>query len=167
MFSFFKQKKKGLKYLDLTETVAAIATFLIDDNGSDLPTPYKEFLSPSKLDYSIESLLHVDSYLNEVRKNIKILTNEQYIKVIVRCGAYCGEVVRKLSKKDLHWINYDSAIAIDSIVKSLPKTVETFYILFAEPNDFSFPMSKVGKYLDNGPEESLYSLALMHSPPVI
>ena len=151
------------KYKDLTSTVAAIGMFLVDDTGSKLPTPLKEFLVPSKLDYSLESLKHVDSYLDEIRKKVirSAFTNEQLSKVVLRCGAYCGEVVRKLSKKNLYWIDYDTAVMADPRVKGFDKSIYTFYILFAEPNDFSFPLAKVGKYLDNGPEDSLYFLAKM------
>lgn len=149
----------------MTETVKAIAAFLIDDTGSDLPTPLKEHLVPKKLDYSLESLKHVDAYLDVIRKNRNTLTEDQLMKVIARCGAYCGEVVRRLSKEDLYWINYDTAIVADSRVKSFDKSLYTFYILFAEPNNFSFPLAKVGKYLDNGPEDSLYFLAMMLLSP--
>lgn len=158
-------KLPNRKYKDLTPTVAAIAAFLLDDTGSDLPTPLKEFLDPQRLDYSLESLKLVDTYLDKIRKNKKLLTEDQLIKVIVRCGSYCGEVVRKLSKNDLYWIDYDTAISVDSRVKSFEKSVYTYYILFSEPNNFSFPLTKVGKYLDNGPEDSLYFLAVMLLSP--
>ncbi|MES3032234.1 MAG: hypothetical protein V4699_03270 [Patescibacteria group bacterium] len=158
MFNLFKKQKR---YKDLTLDIASVAAFLVNDSGSDLPNPLKEFLNSSKLDYSLESLKYVDSYLNEVRKNRKNLTNDQLVKVVVRCGAYCGEVVRKLSKKSLYWIDYDTAIVADPRVKSFDKSLYTFYILFAEPMDFSFPLAKAGKYLDNGPEDSLYAFALV------
>jgi hypothetical protein len=159
MFNLFKKKRK---YEDLTLSVAAIADFLIDDTGSDLSTPLKDSLDISKLDYSLESLKHVDLYLDQVRKKRKNLTDEQFTKVVVRSGAYCGEVVRKLSKSNFYWINYDSAVLANPKLKSwLEKSVYTFYILFAEPSNFSFPMAKVGKYIDNGPQDSLYYLAVM------
>ena len=100
MFNLFGKKRK---YDDLTKTVSAIAQFLIDDTGSDLPTPFKEFLNPTKLDYSLESLKHVDSYLDQVRKKKRKLNDDQVTKVILRCGAYCGEVIRKNSKKDFYY----------------------------------------------------------------
>lgn len=158
MFKFFGNKRK---YEDLTETIAAIGQFLIDDTDSDVPTPFKESLDSSKLDYSLESLRRVDSYLDKVRENREELSDEQFTKVILRCGAYCGEVIRKNSTKDFYWINYDTAIVADPRVKDFEKSAYTFYVLFSEPQSFSFPLAKVGKYLDNGPEDSLYFFAVM------
>ncbi len=159
MFDFLKRKNK---YPDLNKTVEAIAQFLIDDSGSDLPTPLKEFIDSAKLDYSLESLKHVDSYLDQVRNQKKNLNRDQLTKVIARAGAYCGEVVRKNSKKNFYWINYDTAVNIPPKGKFLvEKSVYTFYILFIEPEGFSFPLAKVGKYLDNGPEDSLWGFASM------
>ena len=158
MLNFLK-KKRG--YENVTETVAAIAQFLIDDTGSDLPTPFSEFLDPNKLNYSLDSLKHVDSYLDHVRKKRKSLSDEQFTKVILRCGAYCGEVIRKNSKKDFYWITYDTAAQADPRVRNFEKSTYTFYILFSEPQNFSFPLAKVGKYLDNGPGDSLWGLASM------
>lgn len=157
MFNLFKRRRK---YQDLTETVKAMSIFLVDDTGADVPTPLKEHLNTRKLDYSLESLKCVDAYLDVVRKNRKALTEDQIVKVVLRCGTYCGEVIRRLSKKDLYWINYDTAIGINAQIMSFGKSPDTFYILFAEPNDFSFPLAKVVKYLDNGPEDSLYFLAV-------
>ncbi|MCX6752356.1 MAG: hypothetical protein NTZ87_02540 [Candidatus Nomurabacteria bacterium] len=157
MFSLFKKKNK---YQDLSKTVVAVGQFLIEDTGSDMPTPLKEFLDPKKLDFSLESLKLVDSYLDEVRKQEKDLSEDKLIKIVLRCGAYCGEVIRKNSKKNRYWINYDHAIVIDPLVKSFEKSVYTFYILFAEPRDFVFPLAKVGKYIENGSEDSLYFLAI-------
>jgi len=50
MFNLFKKQKK---YLEQTQTVAAMAGFLLDDTNSDLPTPFKEYLNIDKLDYSL------------------------------------------------------------------------------------------------------------------
>jgi hypothetical protein len=157
MFNFFKRKK----YQDVTKYVSAISLFLINDTGSDLPTPFKEKLIPSKLNYTLESLKHVDLYLDEIRKNRKKLNEEQLVKVVARCGAYCGEVIRKHSKKNHYWINYGTAVSINKTISSFEKNLYTFYILFAEPDDFSFPFSKVGKYLEYGQEDSLYFFATM------
>lgn len=157
MFNFFLKKRK---YEDLTETVAAIAQFLIDDTGSDLPTPFKEFLDSNKLDYSLESLKYVDSYLDKVRKKQNELSDDQWIKVILRCGSYCGETIRKNSEKDLYWINYDTAITINPRINDFEKSAEIFYILFSEPQNLYFPLAKVVKYLENGPEDSLYFFAV-------
>ncbi|MFA6552537.1 MAG: hypothetical protein WCT19_03505 [Candidatus Paceibacterota bacterium] len=97
MFDLFKGKKQ---YTDSSQIVAAIGQFLIDDTGSEMPTPLKEFLDAKKLDFSIESLKNVDLYLDQVRKNRESLTEDQLVKIVARCGAYCGEVIRKNSKKN-------------------------------------------------------------------
>lgn len=162
MLHLFKKQKE---FENITQDVASLAEFLINDTKSDLPTPLKEHLEPNKLDYSLESLKLIDVYLDEIRTNRNNLSEEQLVKVVARCGAYCGEVIRKLSNKKLYWISYDTAAIADPRVTSFDKSLYTQYILFSEPNDFSFPFAKVGKYLDNGPEDSLYFFALMILSP--
>lgn len=156
MFNLFKKHKK---IEDLTATVSAIAEFLIDDSGLNFPTPLRGNLKSSNLNYSLESLKVVDSYLDEVRNNRKNLTDEQILKIVVRCGSYCGEVIRKSSQDNLIWINYKTASAIDPKIKSFGESPYTFYVLFTEPNTFYFPLAKVGKYIESGPEDSLYLFA--------
>lgn len=159
MFNFFKKRHA---YQNVTETVNAISQFLIDDAGSDIPTPFKEFLDSKNLDFSLESLKAVDFYLNEVRKRKVKLNQDQLIKVVARCGAYCGEVVRRNSKKNFYWITYDTATSVSQKGKFfVEKSIYTFYILFAEPENFCFPLAKVGKFLDSGSGESLWGLASM------
>ena len=146
----------------MTEIVSSMGMFLIDDSLTDTSTPLKEYLDTSKLDYSLDSLKLVDQYLDKVRENIKSFTSDQHIKVIARCGAYCGEVIRKNTKKKFEWIEYDTAISLDPRIKSIgEKSIATLYILHGEGKDFSFPFSKVGKYIQNGPEDSLWGFASM------
>jgi len=78
---FKKQKQKPPE--DLAETVPAIALFLIDDTGSGRPSPLKEFLDPKVFDYSLESLKHVDIYLDEVRKRKKQFTEDELLNLLM------------------------------------------------------------------------------------
>lgn len=158
MFNLFKKKNK---YPDSNEMVVAMSQFLINDTGSDLPTPFKEFLDPTKLDFSIESLLVVDSYLSKVFKHKNELNHDQFIKVVARCGTYCGEVVRKNSNGNLYWITFDTAVLINQKIEDFGKSVGGAFILFEEPDRFLFPLAKVVKFLENGEGDSLWGFAKM------
>jgi len=158
MFNLFKKNKKNE---DLTETVSAISQFLVSDEGSGFPTPYKEFLDSTKLDYSLESLGYVEFYLDEIRKKQKELNDEQFTKIILRCGSYLGEVLRRNFNKNSYWINYDTAISIDPAIKNYAKSAPVSYILFTEPNTFTFPLAKIVKIIEETQKDGLSSFVLV------
>lgn len=135
--------------------VKAIAELLLSDKES---VEFRDdYLEKDQLDYSIESLKYIDSYLEKVRKNKKFIKNELYSKIILRCGAYSGEVIRKNSKKDFSWTTYDEAVKNHKIIKDYGKSLLTQYILESKKNNIIiFPMAKVEKYLSNGKAESLF-----------
>src|SRR3979411_2965554 len=76
---------------------------------SDDPTPGIEFLDTSRLDFTVESLGVVDDYLDGMRD--EKLEEEAYGKLVLRCGAYVGEVILRNAKgKIYHWLDYDGAL---------------------------------------------------------
>ena len=62
----------------INQIVAGMASFLLDDHGSELETPLKEYLEIEKLDYSLDSLNIVDQYLEKVKENRAQLSDDQY-----------------------------------------------------------------------------------------
>lgn len=156
MFGLFKKKSE-----DINLDVASMGSFLVDDKEADLENPLKEHLSSEKLDYSPESLKYVDSYLDAVRNDRSSLSEAQLVKVILRCGAYCGEVIRKNSSKKFTWVTYEYATSKSPEIKTFSPQKDIFssFILLEEPDSFSFPFPKVWKYIENGPEDSLYFFA--------
>lgn len=81
----------------VNDIMADLSYALGDDKGMDSETPLKSELAIEQLNYSLESLKAVDAYLNKVRSN-KINEDEK-TSVIARCGAYCGEVIKRNSKE--------------------------------------------------------------------
>lgn len=152
----FKDNEK-----EWTEMVSAVSSFLLDDTGVDIPTPFKQYLKQDELDYSLESLKIVDDYLEQVRRRKKELKEQEYDKVILRCGAYCGEVMRRLpAGKNCQWITEEEATKKDPSIQNFAQPVLTTFILYDyERKSFTFPMAKAAKFLESGPGDSLYFYA--------
>lgn len=142
-----------------SDKVAAIAMLLVGEQSSVKKLPYKNTLKQELLDYSLNSLRHLDKYLNKVRRNLKSLTDEQYSLVILRCGAYCGEVIRKNSKISFEWITNEEALEIDKKIEVFGRSLSTAFVLIDKDQKLTFPMGKVEKFLQDGPTESLYFYA--------
>jgi hypothetical protein len=118
------------------------------------PTPGRELLDASRLDYSIESLAHLDDYLDVMRT--RELSSRDSAVVVMRSGAYVGEVIRRNSlHRTYHWLDYEDAVRIDDLVGQLgDKNVGVVAVLWAGGKVFVFPLGKVLKFLENGREDS-------------
>lgn len=144
-----------------TDTVIAISNFLIDDTGSDLPTPFKDRLATTKLDYSPESLKVVDDFINSIRNKIKDLSDNEYTKLMVRTGAYAGEVIRRNSEKKFIWATYDEVVQHKEKM-IYPKDPQTFYLLVTpDYKNIYFPMAKAVKFMSDGPADNFEGLLLL------
>lgn len=138
--------------------VSSIADLLLTDKDSD--DFQKKYLEKEKLDYSVQSLKYVDQYLEKARSNKKSLSNDQYATIILRCGSYSGEVIRKNSHKDFTWVTFDEAVKNHEKIKEFGRSLLTQYVLEdRKTNQVIFPMAKVEKYVSNGKEDSLYFYA--------
>ena len=91
------------------------------------------------------------------------------MKFALRAGAYVGEVIRRRSAppKAWHWVDYDEAVRLDPRLSSLGKGLGTIAILWDGQDGFCFPLGKVGKYLENGAEDSvkLFAQMMIAGPP--
>ena len=146
-------KKPSPKYCDKDMVEISQLFFLEHDD----PTFGREYLDTKSLDYSVASLKGVDRYLDLVRKRPEITS--VWNKVILRCGAYVGEVARRnCDKRELHWVDYENALLVDKkSFEQMVKSVGTAVSLYSGPAWFCFPLAKVDKYLENGAEDSVYS----------
>lgn len=136
-----------------------------DDAFSDLsimfhsfpenPTYHSDFLNPDLLNYSIESLDHVDDYLDKIRTQKEV--EEEWNKTVLRAGAYVGEVIRRSDKKERwHWVDYETAKKIDPDGwRDFEKSIVTCAVLYQGGKSFCFPLGKVFKFLENGREDSV------------
>ena len=88
--------------------------------GAENSTPYLKYLNIKKLDFTVDSLKYIDEYLLKIRKIKKKLNNDEILLIIVRCGTYLGEVVRKPNPKKFSWMTYESACKVGGkFIKSL------------------------------------------------
>jgi hypothetical protein len=150
MFSLFKRKPRfqDLAFQDLAE--------MLTKEEQD-PTYRKKYLRPNKLDYSIDSLKEIDDYLERIRNDH--IEGRDLLKVVLRCGAYVGEVIRCHSTTKYHWLDYDEAARQSKVVKDMGKSLGSAAVLWAAPQSMCFPLAKVGKYIENGKEDSVLFFA--------
>jgi len=113
-----------------------------------------ELLDSSKLDFSVNSLGHVDDFLESVRK--MNIDSKDRLVLVLRTGAYVGEVLRKNDKNTKwSWLSFKQASKLDKeTFEKFGKSISTVAILHSE-GKFVFPLGKVEKYLINGSEDSV------------
>ena len=121
------------------------------------PTHKRELLDPSVLDFSLHSLAHVDDYLDAVRSDA--IEGEVMMRVVLRAGAYVGEVVRRHSKTEYHWVDYAQAARESRMVKDVGMYLGTMGVLRASADTMCFPLGKVCKFLEAGREDSVHFFA--------
>lgn len=122
--------------------------------GKKNPIYKLELLDSQKLDFSLESLRHLDEYLRAVYQDLPDEGNK--ISVALRCGAYLGEVIRKHSDKEFHWYDFEQASMLSNFMKEEEMSLGTSAVLVADKNTICFPILKIIKYLENGPGDSTY-----------
>jgi hypothetical protein len=145
----FRSKQPRLQ----DEALADLAEMFL--SNPDDPTPGSESLERASCDYAIESLRAVDDHLEVMRA--RGLEGEARMKFVLRCGAYVGEVIRRHSPSGAtwHWLTYDDAVRLDARLASIGQSLGTAAVLWDGREGFCFPLAKVGKYLENGAEDSV------------
>lgn len=123
------------------------------------PTYGVQYLNPLRLDFSLVSLKHVDEYLEKVRKEPEV--EKTWNRVVLRTGAYVGEVIRRNSRSvKWQWIGHDDAALIaPRLFEGMPKTIATASVLHDGKSGLTFPLGKVEKYLENGSDDSVHFFA--------
>lgn len=150
MFSFFRRKPRHLD-----ATFDDLARMLTDDDEN--PTPRRQLLSKEKLDFSLDSLRHMDEYLGALHAAMP--PEQDLLRVVLRCGAYVGEVIRRHSAIQYHWVDFEEAARHSRLVKEMGMSLGTAGILMASQDTMWFPLGKVCKYLENGDEDSVFFFA--------
>ena len=144
--------KRGPKFQD--DALRDLSQMFYDHPND--PTPGVELLDRSRLDYTLESLKHVDEYLDAIRR--RTLDDREFFVTVLRSGAYVGEVIRRTSTtRQFHWVDYDTAVRYSDVAASFGGPSSALAaILWEHSESMSFPLGKVAKFLDTGPEESTY-----------
>src|SRR5262249_34835785 len=119
----------------------------------------REHLDRRRLDFSVESLKHVNEYLEAIRKDKEV--EKDWTRTVLRAGAYVGEVIRRNDKKvQWRWIDNEGAKQVEpKLFESFGRTVATAAVLYDGKKGFVFPLAKVEKYLNNGSEDDVYFFA--------
>src|SRR5687768_9853190 len=94
---------RGPKFVD--RAYADLSLMLTQDQRNI--TYQRDALDPAALDFSLDSLRHVDAYLEHLRSDPP--EGHDFLRVVLRVGAYVGEVMRKQAPGKYHWIEYDEA----------------------------------------------------------
>ena len=135
---------------------AGLARMLTGDAAN--PVWKRELLDQAQLDFSLESLRHLDAYLETIHGE-RPQTDDELNRVVMRCGAYVGEVIRKNSSVKLNWAAFKEAAKFSDYLNDMGFSAGTAGILWADAKTMCFPISKVGKLIENGPEDSVYGFA--------
>lgn len=142
---------------EINSAFADLANMLTHEKSN--PIPNIEFFNSLDMDYSIESIKHIDEYLLSIQ-TVDLSENEKLIPVVLRTAAYVGESIRNndFSKK-WYWIDFETAKQQEpNFLGDIDHSLEYAAIL-TDGNTMSFPLNKVLKFLKNGEEDSLYSFA--------
>ncbi len=150
MLSMFRRKPRNCD-----ESLRDLSFMLWKDD--DTPTFSRELLDPDKLDFSLQSVRHLDEYLEAVHQHPP--GDDQLASVVLRAGAYLGEVIRKHSGQSYHWYDFKQAARLSKMIKELGMSLSTVAVLAVDGETLCFPIGKVMKFIDNGPEDSTYRFA--------
>lgn len=150
MFQFFKKKPQ---FID--QAYADLAIMLVEDEGN--PTYKREIIDPVKLNFSIESLHHLDECLEVIHQNPP--EGHDFLRLVLRYGAYVGEVIKRNSKKELHWIECKEAAKFSKMASEFEDSISTSGILWQDEETMCFPLGKVCKFIENGNEDSVHLFA--------
>ena len=146
--------KKRIKNVDIEFEELSQMLFLFEED----PTLERDFLLNANLEFSLESLKKIDDYLEKIKSHPEFENN--YSKIVLRVGAYVGQVIKLNSKKNFHWYDFENSIKINRELEQFGESIATVALLIDKDNDETlFPLAKVCKFLENGREDSVYFFA--------
>jgi hypothetical protein len=149
-----------MEYLD--DMFSQFAEAFLGNMEGDGDIAYRTTLNASVLHYSLESLEEVDRYLKTLYKEKISDSGIEYQNVIVWCGAYVGEVIRRNAWMEYHWVHYDEYMKNkeESLKNMIPFGLTTHALLVSVGDDYmTMPMNKIARWLDEGNEHNVYFYA--------
>jgi hypothetical protein len=99
------------------------------------------------LDFSVGSLTAFEQLVAAAAKQVHTEA------LVLRWGAYLGEVIRRASGNRVVWEDFDAAVGRAPNVASVGKAAETAWVLRAGTTCW-FPLVKVNKFIANGASDS-------------
>jgi hypothetical protein len=146
----------------LDETFSQFAEAFLGKMIGQGDIPLRKKLNSSVLDYSPNSLNEVDHYLSLLYRNGVDTSSIEYQNVVVWCGAYIGEVIRRNAFVQYHWVHYEDHMKKkDPSLKNLiPYTLGTHALLVEIDNGYlTMPINKVARFLDEGEANNIHFYA--------
>jgi hypothetical protein len=116
-----------------------------------------EFPSDVDLDFSLASLHLVEKYLESAKKMFS--DHENRTRIVLRAGAYLGQVIRRNSKVAYDWYDFQQAIKLSKDIQQFGECLETRAVLISKENAVLFPLNKVVKFAENGSADSIHYFA--------
>lgn len=142
---------------DLDIMMPAYADVFVGSEVASFDIPNREKLVSTKLDWSLESLKAVDAYLEYLHNNKSTLSGDDFSKASILAGAYVGEVIIKLSNEGHHWSHFSEyAKKHPKILNIISEDFYTQYLLVNKEGAMALPINKIARFIDEGPENSLY-----------
>ncbi|MFC5602729.1 hypothetical protein [Sporosarcina koreensis] len=142
MFSFLNRAK--LKKDDLK----GIAKLMYQDVSDD--SWEKENLTKRNLDFTIESVRYIDMYTNKLMNTEfgNELLNKHFDKLVLRVGAYIGEVIKNNIRQDLYWYESDSVYNYSPNFDGAYSITKTQSVLYSKKRDIVIiPLNMVSHFL--------------------
>ncbi len=149
-----------MEYLD--EMFDQFSQAFLGEMEGEGDVPYRDKINTISLNYSLDSLKEVDNYLKILHRQSEGISDTEYQNLIVWCGAYIGEVIRRNAAIEYHWIHYDDYMKnkSDSLRNTIPLSLTTHAFLLAiEFNYVTMPMNKVARWLDEGEANNVHFYA--------
>jgi hypothetical protein len=119
---------------------------------------HHQHLDLMRLDYSLTGLKAVDDYLSHLHQNRSDMGGPEWVRTILRAGAYVGEVIRHNSPRPYDWFGFDDFIQAHPQSTSIlgdKKDIAVYAVLSPGGGAFTLPLNKVLKFIVNGSEDSV------------
>ncbi len=145
----------------LDDQIAEVANFFAGRIVGDTDVLHPEALDRRRLDFSLESLKAVDEWLEHLYAAGVNPNSREAAETVIWAGAYVGEVIRRNAKLQYRWIRYEEYMASqpERLRNVIPYSFGTQFILAAGGDTMTLPINKVGRWLDEGPENNLHYYA--------
>ena len=122
--------------------------------------PLEEAIPRDQLDFSLDSLQLLDTYLEQVVPLYETLPNQQVINLALAAGVYLGEVIRRNARRRYTWLNYAQYFDAHPDSKGVfPYCPGTTALLASDAGAMTLPINKILRFLDEGPENTTHSYA--------
>jgi hypothetical protein len=142
MFGFLNRAK--LKKDDLKGIAKLMYQDVLDDSWD------KENLTKRNLDFTIESVRYIDIYTNRLM-NTEFgteLLNKHFDNLVVRIGAYIGEVIKNNINQDFYWYESDSVHNYSPNLNGMYNNTQTQSVLYSKKRDkVILPLNIVSQFL--------------------